>query len=173
MANQVKIKPLTEWDIMQDEKQERFWAMSYHKGVVDFVKWTSTLAGAAMLWVSNAISTTTGWPRFFMIASSISLILSLVLAIFTARQVLAAWATEWKVASEMYTLSVLKKFKATSLKKVSEEKEREQINRLLSAYKDAWLYQEPAVFNRWVTGHTLLLAFGLAMYLIAQALSAI
>jgi len=47
---------ITEKDITKAEEEEKLWGESYLKGIMDFVKWTSTVAIAAILWVGNAIT---------------------------------------------------------------------------------------------------------------------
>lgn len=135
----MQIAPITEVDIARDQMQERLWAMSYHKGVVDFAKWTSALATAAMLWVGNSLGPASGSMSLLMIASAACLISSLVFAIAAVRRVLRARAAEWRVATEGYSFSLMKKFKAYEPGKITEEEERERINRLLDAIEDTGL----------------------------------
>lgn len=164
---------ITEEAVVRDEKLERLWAVSYHKGVIDFAKWTSTLAAGAMLWVSNAIGSIAGCPQVIMIISSVFLIISLVLTILVVNRVLAAWAAEWVLAREMYTFHLIKMLKAWKPMKVTEEQEAEQIDRLLETIDRTKPFREPAGFRVWVIWHIVFLTAGLFIYLVAQVLGSL
>lgn len=124
---------ITEEDITQAREREKLLAGSYYKGIVDFMKWTSTVAIAAILWVGNTLTSIAGMPWIISIASLVFLVLSLVIAILAVRLILIAWAREWAWAREEHTLYLLKKLKAIEPSKVSQEKEVEQIQRVIKA----------------------------------------
>lgn len=161
---------ITEEEITELRQRERILAESYFKGIMDFVKWTSTVAIAAILWVGNTITSIAGLPRIISIASLVFLILSLSIAVLAVRRVLTAWATEWVLAREDYTFCLLKKLKAIEPSKVTEQKETEQINRLIKAIDDTRPFSRPTGFSTWVSWHTSLLIAGLLMYVLAQVL---
>lgn len=165
------MKSITEAEIRKVEREKRVLAESYHKGLIDFTKWTSTLAVAGLLWVGNAIPRTIGPSRILAILSSGSLVVSLVFAILTVRRVLVAWANEWVVASEEHTLWLLKKFKALEPTEVTEEKEIRQVERLLSAIDATKGFSKPSAFNVPVMWHITSLVLGLLLYVLAQVLS--
>lgn len=166
----MKVRPITDADIAQAERQERLSAQSYHKGLIDFTKWTSTLATAATLWVGNVITKTVGLSRAFAMASCASLVISLVFAIFVIKRVLQAWAKEWVVATEDYSLLLLKKLKAIEPGKVTKEEEIEQIKRLLSAIDATKPFSKPSAFKVLLTCHIAFLTLGLLLYLVSQIL---
>ena len=68
----------------------------YLEGIKDFVKWTSTFAVAAILWIANAITSMAGIPRLFAVLGLCSLIISLLLAINLSSTILYAQAQYWK-----------------------------------------------------------------------------
>jgi len=144
---------------------------SYLKGIIDFVKWTSTIAIAAILWVGNTMTSITGLLRILAIVGLVFLVGSLIIAIILVNRVLTAWAREWDLARESYSFYVLKKFKAVEPSKVTEQKETEQINHLLKAGKATWPFSQPAVFSAGVSWHIAFLAAGLFIYVLAQILS--
>jgi|GEM_PF-2625555 len=159
---------ITEKDIKQAEKEEKRLVESYLKGITDFVRWTSTVAIAAILWVGNIITSTAGFSRAWLLISLVFLVLSLGIAVLTVRLVLIAWATEWNLASEDYNFCLLKKLKAIDPPKVTEQKETEQISRLIKAIDDTKPFSRPTGFSTWVSLHIGLLLIGLLTYVFAQ-----
>jgi len=165
------MKAITEVDLRQAEREERVLAESYYKGLIDFTKWTSTLAIAGVLWVGSTITRTMGLSQALVIASSVFLIISLLLAIWLMRRVLEAWGREWMRATEEYTLLLLKKVKAFEPEKVTEVKEGAQIDRLLSAIDATREFSRPSGFNAIATCHVAFLVMGLVLYVVAQVLT--
>jgi hypothetical protein len=162
---------ITEEDIVQAREQEKLQAETYLKGMMDFVKWTSTVAIAAILWVGNTTTSITGSSRVGLVTASLAFLVgSLIIAVFTLRRVLTAWGMGWLVASEDHSFSVMKKLKAIDPSKVTEQKEAEQIDRLLNAIEATRRFSQPSGFNAWIGGHIGFLMFGLILYAIAQVL---
>ena len=162
---------ITQKDIDEAREREKLQSTAYLENVVDFVKWTSTVAIATILWVGNALTSFSGMALISGIAGLFSLICSIAMAILVIRRVLTAQSTEWIAASESYGLYLLKQAKAYDLGKVTEEKEVEQINRLIKALDASKPFLQPKGFARWVAFHTILLLVGLLLYVVAQLLS--
>jgi hypothetical protein len=162
---------ITEADISKAEVEERLLAQSYLKGLVDFTKWTSTLAIAGVLWVTNAATRMMGVSRALVVGSSILLIISLVLAVWLMKRVLEAWGNEWIRAIEEHSSVLLKKLKALEVGTVTVEKEREQVDRLLSAVDATRRFSRPSGFNTIAACHMAILVIGLIVYVLAEALS--
>ncbi len=164
---------ITDEDIAQAEKQEKVLVEAYLKGITDFVKWSSTLAIAAILWVGDNITSIAGlsWAWRLSIVSLLFLVGSLVIAVLMVSLVLKAWAAEWVVTSEDYSFVVLKKLKAIEPSKVTKQKEVEQVNRLLDAIDATRPFSQPARFNTWLSWHIVFLIAGLFIYALAQTLS--
>ncbi|MBA7509692.1 hypothetical protein ES705_01656 [subsurface metagenome] len=162
---------ITEKDITEANEEEKLWGKSYLKGIIDFVKWASTIAIAVILWVGNTMTSTTGFLRILAIVGLVFLVGSLIIAIIIVNRVLIAWGREWDLARESYSFYVLKKFKTVEPSKVTEQKETEQINHLLKAEKATWPFSQPTVFSVWVSCHIAFLVAGLLIYVLAQILS--
>ena len=184
---------ITEEDITQAREQEKLLAESYLKGITDFVKWTSTVAIAAILWVGNGITAIAGLPQIIALVALAFLVSSLIIAVLTIGRVLTAWAKEWDVAREDYSFCLLKKLKAILSSKLIEQarveqlkqmaerleqeiddlelKESEQIERLINAIKTARPFSSPKGFSTWVSWHMRLLLLGLILYILAQVLT--
>lgn len=168
---------ITDKDIAQAEEQEKLLAETYLKGIADFVKWSSTLAVAAILWIGNHITSVAGLLWVLSVLSLIFLVSSLVVAVLVVRRVLTAWAREWDVARGDHTFSLFKKwkaFEASEPKRIEmAKKEQELINRLIDAIDAVRPFSEPKSFSTWVSWHIVLLIVGLVIYALAQALSAL
>lgn len=162
---------ITKADVTQAEIEERLSEQLYYRGLVDFTKWTSTLAIAGVLWVGGAITRTIGLSQALMITSSVVLVISLIFAIVLMRRVLQAWGKEWVRAIEHHTFLLTKQFKAFEPEQVTAEKESDQINRLISAIDATREFSRPSGFNAMATSHIAFLVLGLFLYIIAQALS--
>ncbi len=169
LIENIPVSPITERDLVDAREQERHLAESYLKQVPDLIKWTSTIAVGAILWIANDISGSIGLSLLASIISLVFLVLSLVFAIYIVRRVLTAWAIEWNVASQDYNLCLIKKIKAL---KVSNSEiidiEEEQVNRLLSAIKAAKPFTDPDAFSPLVSSHIVLLILGLIGYIVSQ-----
>ena len=162
---------ITEEEILEAREREKLLAESYYKGIVDFMKWTSTVVIAAILWVGNTVTSITGLPRMLAIVGLGFLVVSLATAILAVKRVLTAWATEWVLSREEHTLYLLKKLKAIEPSKVTEEKETEQIQRVIKAIDATKPFAQPTGFSTRVSSHIAFLLIGLLLYICAQVLS--
>ena len=173
---------VTEKDILEDAKRERFLADAYLKGIVDFVKWSSTLAIAAILWIGNFLSSATGIRLILSGISLFSLLISLVVAILAVKRVLTAWSLEWDLAQANYTFSIFKKYKwwkqqsltqnhdrsNNASQQMLDKLEKEQIDKLLNSVDSTKPFSESKSFNIWINIHITLLIVGLLTYIVAQ-----
>src|SRR5437764_219097 len=133
---------ITDRDIKQAEKQEALKADAFLKGLTDFVKWTSAVAVAAVLWVGSGLGGQAGFSWVLSLASLGLLLGSLAVAVLVGHRGLRAWGAEWSEARELHSFYVLKQFKHFEPEQASEGKEAEQINRLLTAIKAGRDYAE-------------------------------
>jgi ABC-type multidrug transport system fused ATPase/permease subunit len=161
---------ITENEIHHAEERENLLSESFLKGVMDFIKWTSTIAIAAILWVGNSITSVTGLPWIISIASLIFLIFSLIVAVLAVKRVLKTWADEWDIAKELYILLLMKKLKSIEPSIITEQKETEQITKLIKSADPVKSLSRSEGFICWVTLHTGLLLVGLLMYVFARFL---
>jgi hypothetical protein len=53
---------VTDRETKRAEKEETLKADAYLRGITDFVKWTTTLAVAAVLWVASGLGGKPGYP---------------------------------------------------------------------------------------------------------------
>ncbi len=162
---------ITEQDITKAGDDEKQSAQSYLEGVMDSMKWTSTLSIAALLWIGNNIGSVKAPFRSILAVSLIFLIFSLIIAIITVRDVLMARNTKWISDIEHETLLLLKKWKTMEPSEVSDRKENEQIQRLIRAMEASRPFTRPTRFNMWVTLHMIFLVLGLGLYALAQYLT--
>ncbi len=186
----------TKDEIAEAIDEERLAAGSYLNGIMDFVKWTSTIDTAAVLWVGSAMTTMSGRAQGLAFCSLSLFIVSLVIAVYAVRQVLTAWAKEWELARE--ASRIIRNWNPVELLKVNElekrfgslsspefftemtkaglsypsanlvGKEMEQLHPLTKAIDAAKPYSLPARYNNWVAWHTVFLVLGLITYVIAQ-----
>jgi hypothetical protein len=168
---------ITQW---YEEKKQL--AASYLKGVVDFVKWTSTVGIATMLWIGNSMTSATGSSRNIAFAALVFIASSLIFAIITVGRVLTAWATEWATAQETYSYGVFKKWKAFELSKITEleqdmrrqriseleKKDAEFAERLLKAVQAAKPFAQTKGFSIWISVHAAFLLLGVSLYVVSQ-----
>lgn len=151
---------ITNKDIVEAEGHENLPGEEYLKGIVDFVKWSSALAVAAILWIGNFITSAKGsWT-----ISAFSLLLltsSLVVAVLAARRVLTAWVREWDVAREDHAFPLFKKWKAirtealkpagTSQRDELDKQDRERTERLIKATCAVRPFSESKGSNSWIS----------------------
>ena len=163
----------TEEELKQAQEQEASSAQLYFQGIIDFIKWTSTLGVAAILWVGNALTSLDSLALYLAISSLVALIISLIVAVIVVYRVLTAWSKEWVVASETHSFLLMKKLKFVEEDMVSDEKEKEHAGRLLKAVDATKPFHQPTSFNLRVVGHVGLLTIGLVLYALAQAASSL
>ena len=172
---------ITDKDIAEAGEQERLLAEAYLKGIIDFVKWSSTLAVAAILWIGNFITSAKGLSWVMSAIALFLLMSSPIVAILAARRVLTAWAREWDMAREDHAFSLFKKwkvFKAKELKSTETahlnelgKQERERIDRLINSLDAVKPFSESKRFTAWLNWPIILLVGGLLVYIVAQFLS--
>jgi hypothetical protein len=164
---------ITEKDIAQAREQEKLSAQSFLEGVVDFVKYTSTVSIAGLLWVGNSIGVARAPFRSILAVSLLFLVCSLIVAVITIWNVLVARGKEWDADIEDEVFVLLKKLKAIEPSKVSEQKESEQIHSLIKTIEASKPFARPTVFNRWVIVHVIFLVLGVTAYALAQFLTSL
>jgi hypothetical protein len=173
---------ITDKDIIDANEKEKFSSEAYLKGIVDFVKWSSTLAVAAILWIGNFINSTTGLSWIISLASLLLLLSSLIVAILAARSVLMAWAIEWDLAREQNDFVLFKKWKTFKLKELKSKEDAAELNKLnkqegelidslIKSVQSAKPFSKSKKFNSWIKWHIFLLVIGLLAYVVAQFLS--
>ncbi len=116
---------ITEKDIYYAREQEKLLFETYLKGIVDFMKWSSMLTIAAILWISINMTSIEGLFWRLSIASLIFLLVSLVVAVFAFKWVLTDWARECSVDREDYGYILFKKFKWFEKSKLNKMKPEE------------------------------------------------
>lgn len=172
---------ITEKDITEASEQEKLSSEAYLKGVIDFVKWTSTLAVAGILWIGNFITSATELTWAISAVSLFLLMTSLIAAIFAIRRVLTTWAREWDMAREEQAFTLFKKFKALKTKELKPtetaqlyelgKQEWERIEHLINSIDATKPFSESKRFETWIRLHIILLILGLFIYIVAQFLS--
>lgn len=162
---------LTDKDLIETDKDEKESADSFLKGIVEFLKWTSTIAAAAVIWISGLDETISGGAEFLIIASVIAVLASLIIAVFTMRQVLRAWETEWAMAIMASRFVLVKKLEAVEPENVKPQQVPDAINEYLDAIDATRAYSRPARYSLWTTLHIGLLIIGLVLYAIGQGIT--
>jgi hypothetical protein len=174
---------ITDRDIEEAADEERVLAKTYLKAQTDFIKWSSTIAVAAILWIGNAEIPSAGLPWLLFLSSLALLVASLIAALVAARRVLIGWAREWDVARHDHKFSLFTKWKAYKLSQNTELdqseladlklKENRSIEDLIAAIDAARPFSEPKGFTIPVTCHLLLLVGGLVAYVATRIMQAI
>jgi hypothetical protein len=77
------------------EEQSKLLTESYLKGLTDFVKWTSTIAAGAILWIANNLASVPDQCRLSAVVALILLAASLGSALWIGRLVLLTSKAKW------------------------------------------------------------------------------
>jgi hypothetical protein len=155
-------------EVAQAETEAKTSSDDFLRGVVDFLKWTSTITVAALIWVGNSLAAKTGVPLILSIICLILLAASLAVSIWTVQRVLAAWGVKWAQADALRSFYSMKEFKYHEPDKLSEEKESKFINDLVQTWDAGKRFSKPYHFSVWVTSHSVLLLGGILFYILAQ-----
>jgi len=158
---------LTEKDLTDSQETEKANGESFLRGVTDFLKWTSTVAAAAVIWIGGLSGSLTGAPRILAAVSLAAILVSLIVAVITMRRVLTAWAKSWNLAIKDSKYVLLKKLQAVDPAMVAKNQVAEAIDELLDAVDASRTYSRPAEYARWATWHVSLLVLGLILHVIA------
>ena len=68
----------------------------YIEGLINFIKWTSAIIIAAVLWIGNVIISISGYSRIFALISLFLLMISLFTAIYIVKQMVDILFQFWK-----------------------------------------------------------------------------
>ncbi len=164
---------LTEKDVTESRVTEKHSSESFLKGIIDFIKWTTTITVASVIWIGSQSHSLVGTARFVVGASMLAFLFSLIIAVITMRRVLNAWAADWNLAIKDQTFVLLKKAEAFGLTKTEEQRVEESINELLDAIDATRTYTRPFEYSCWISWHTGLLLLGLVLYVTAQIWAAL
>lgn len=160
-------------DVKESSLRERTRGEAYLGGLVDFIKWTSTISLAAVAWVAEAASEASGVSQRVSVAALVVLLFSIGVAVLAVKNVLAAWARQWEVAQASHILREVETFWAGMLEDdFLQRRKKEALDGLAEALGNSKKYDRPAFFNRLIVCHISLSALGIAIYVIALILPA-
>ena len=156
-------------------QEEDATANSYIASLTDFVKWTTTINLAAVVWIANTLSSSAQILQVSSIIALTSLIFSLLFAIIAIKRILDASSNEWDVSRILNSRALLRLTIASEIGDVSSDNLKlgeleKQLNATLGIRKK---YRETAHFNQPATLHTALLAFGITAYAVGQLITVI
>ena len=133
----------------------------FFKGVIDFIKWTTTLSLASIIWVAtnyNSLET----AKTYLQISIILLILSTSISIIIVYSIVIFWAKNWEIQSLLFK-TFLSAFKIDKdIKNIKEDK--------MSSWISSHLPNNPNQFNFAILLHLVLLLTGLIFYLYSRPL---
>jgi len=149
------------------ESYEKFVEFSNNllaKGI-EFVKWTTTISIAAIVWIATSINTNGIANNFFLNIAIICFISAIIIALFIVYYVLTYWA--WQTKAEFSRLKFLIG---------KEEKHRESLGLTMpkvlyflyehqKSNKKVLIYQQPDNFTILIALHMIAIISGLIFYL--------
>jgi hypothetical protein len=160
-------------------KREQEVEEQFLKQVPDFVKWTSTVAAAAVLWIANSLDSLSQPARLASLASLLLLIISLIVAVFAIKRIVTACASRLNLARHATNLMLSEQAKSLShLPGITSDqldairkKGIEQRKLLIDAIEADQPYLDPKGFSTPVSWHVGLLIGALFFYILAQLLN--
>ena len=153
-------------------RYEKDSADAYLAAYVDFIKWTTTIAVAAVLWVSTALGALAGIPRYIAIASLVFLVLALLLAVLAFKRGIDRSAHFWDIARLNWSRALLDAFeKAGADAEFVSRKRKELTGRFDSLSSVGEKLTGSAHFQRTAMWHVITLSIGAALYGLAQVWS--
>jgi len=156
-------------DLDKYQQKERLGAETYLTSYVDFVKWTTTLDLAAIVWLATVTSSYVGLARWLTLLGLASLVIALVLAVLALKTVLDTSAHEWDVARLHHSLALLDLFETSGASEDFVKRKRDELTKRfneLSQIGDKFYGTQ--LFNRLATWHTATLAGGVVLYALGQ-----
>jgi ABC-type multidrug transport system fused ATPase/permease subunit len=150
--------------------QEQACEEAFFKGLTEFLKWTSTVALAAILWIANALGSSTGITTGFSTGGLLLLVFSVVLAILMFTRALAALARKWAYIREWQKLGLIQIAQRASPPMQTLVTAEEQIEKALDATEASSKLAGPQPFSVLIILHTVSLLTGLLLYAVGQIL---
>ncbi len=148
---------------------------------MDYLKWTTTLAGAAILWVGNEVLGLGGVPQMVAKVGLVLLLASMMAALLAAFKVLGAWEHNWAFWSALSTYHRLREAGhgkllvsedvADRVAQVVEAAKGVQLKEALDTGPKSLLATSPRFVRPWVISHVGLLVAGVFAYAVAQVLA--
>ena len=96
------------------KNKERAAAESYFRILTDFVKWTTAINLAAIVWIASAIKSLDNYPHSLAILALFMLLMSLVLAIYSISRVFDGSSNEWDLSRSIHSLALLDYFEKSN-----------------------------------------------------------
>lgn len=143
---------------------------TYLTTLTDFVKWTTTITLAAVVWIANTLSSSSQVLQISGVLALLLLVFSLLFAVIGIKHILDVASNEWDIERILHhraylrLATVFRTNDETSEKVKLNELER-QLNAALAVRKK---YRESKFFKLPVTLHATLLALGVATYGVGQ-----
>lgn len=150
--------------------QEQACEETFFKGLIEFLKWTSTVALAATLWIGNSLGLSTGITTGLSIIGLLLLVFSVVLAILMFTRALAALAGKWMYIKEWQKLGFIQIAQRARPSMKTLVAEEEQIEKALDATEASSKLAGPQPFSVLIILHTVSLLVGLLLYAVGQIL---
>lgn len=165
--------------IKQDEldffrKRRDISADSFLKSMIDYLKWTTTFALAALLWISSNLTSLISddsefYPiNFYAALGSIGLIfIGISISVYLAYNIVRYWNAEWKLNYDL--LHILLQYKERRVDQLnSQEQVKKNIPNLVDVTKarheDPF---HPKLFMKYLPVQTICLTLGLLAYIVA------
>jgi len=127
----------------------------FFKGVIDFLKWTTTFSLASIIWVSTNYDTNT-FSKIFLQISLILLIVSTIISIITVYSIVIFWGKNWEMQDLLFK-TLLSAFRINN--DIKGKKEHK-----VASWISSHLPNNPIHFNFAILLHLVLLLAGLIFY---------
>jgi len=139
---------------------------AYFKSVIEFLKWTTTFAFAALIWISSNYQSKM-ISLIFLKTSLLFLIFSIIVSMYTVYSVVFYWGASWNNPLNFY-YSCAKDMKTKFGRDEKANEKLKQYHEDTENYLKIWIKKyipsSPHQFNRLLLLHLILLLIGSVLY---------
>lgn len=134
----------------------------FFKGIIDFLKWTTTFSLASIIWVATNFYNPMTLKTFLQI-SLILLIFSTIISIITVYSIIIHWGKNWEIQELLFKVYR----SAFKMEKEKQDLEEDKISLWMLSH----LPHNPGQFNSTIVLHLSLLLAGLIFYALSLILT--
>jgi hypothetical protein len=139
----------------------------YLNSLIQFIKWTTTFAFAAIIWTASSFKIIGIPSNWFQILSLIFLIFSVVITIIIMYSVVFSAGSDWAHQSDLFISSVYR----THVKEIRTNEDYDKVYPTAKKYHltciNPIIPQTPTQFNVAILLHLILLLIGVLFYVLA------
>jgi hypothetical protein len=137
----------------------------YFNAVIDFFKWTTTFAFAALIWIGTNFHNYPSNSFIWFYVSIFSIVISIVISIVTTYLILNRWNYDWSSKFQLHNLLTMTEVNEKHPNAFSVDEMNKQRKLVLEASSTMFVQKR---FDKYLIFHIVFLFLGLIFYIFAM-----